>query len=64
MTNMQPQYANFNQRGTWYKMEEELRKLAPKIDTDTLFIVKGGTIDAVGSDQATSLCQSISSLQY
>ena len=50
MTNMQPQYANFNQRGTWYKMEDELRKLAPKIDTDTLFIVKGGTIDAVGSE--------------
>ena len=50
MTNMQPQYANFNQKGTWYKMEDELRKLAPKIDTDTLFIVKGGTIDAVGSE--------------
>ena len=50
MTNMQPQYANFNQKGTWYEMEKELRKLAPKIDTDTLFIVKGGTIDAVGSE--------------
>ena len=50
MTNMQPQYSNFNQRGTWYKMEDELRKLAPKIDTDTLFIVKGGTIDPVGSE--------------
>ena len=48
MTNMQPQYANFNQRGTWYNMETELRKLAPKIDSDTLFIVKGGTIDQVG----------------
>lgn len=50
MTNMQPQYSNFNQHGTWYNMESELRKLAPKIDTDTLFIVKGGTIDQVGDD--------------
>ena len=44
MTNMQPQYSNFNQKGTWYKMEEELRKLAPKMDSDTLLIVKWGTI--------------------
>ena len=50
MTNMQPQYGTFNQRGTWYNMEVELRKFAPKIDTDTLYIVKGGTIDAVGSE--------------
>ena len=50
MTNMQPQYRDFNQHGTWYKMEGELRKLAPKIDSDTLFIVKGGTIDPVGSE--------------
>ena len=50
MTNMQPQYSNFNQRGTWYNMETELRKFAPKIDSDTLFIVKGGTIDAVGDE--------------
>lgn len=50
MTNMQPQYSNFNQRGTWYNMESELRKFAPKIDSDTLFIVKGGTIDQVGDD--------------
>lgn len=50
MTNMQPQYSNFNQRGTWYKMEEDLRNKAPKIDSDTLFIVKGGTIDPVGSE--------------
>ena len=50
MTNMQPQYSNFNQKGTWYKMEEQLRTFAPKIDSDTLFIVKGGTIDAVGSE--------------
>ncbi len=51
MTNMQPQYASFNQHGTWYTMETELRKLAPKIDADTLFIVKGGTIDQVGNDK-------------
>ena len=50
MTNMQPQYSNFNQKGTWYNMESQLRTLAPKIDTDTLFVVKGGTIDAVGSE--------------
>ena len=50
MTNMQPQYSNFNQHGTWYNMENELRKLAPKIDSDTLFIVKGGTIDQVGNN--------------
>lgn len=50
MTNMQPQYSNFNQRGTWYNMETELRKFVPKIDSDTLFIVKGGTIDAVGDE--------------
>ena len=50
MTNMQPQYRDFNQRGTWFNMEAELRKLAPKIDSDTLFIVKGGTIDPVGSE--------------
>lgn len=50
MTNMQPQYRDFNQHGTWYKMEEDLRTKAPKIDSDTLFIVKGGTIDPVGSE--------------
>lgn len=31
-------------------MEEDLRTKAPKIDSDTLFIVKGGTIDPVGSE--------------
>ena len=49
MTNMQPQYRDFNQHGTWYEMEKDLRTKAPKIDSDTLFIVKGGTIDPVGS---------------
>lgn len=50
MTNMQPQYRDFNQHGTWYEMEKDLRTKAPKIDSDTLFIVKGGTIDPVGSE--------------
>ena len=50
MTNMQPQYAKFNQQGTWYNMERVLGTLAPKIDSDTLFIAKGGTIDPVGSE--------------
>lgn len=52
MTNMQPQYSKFNQSGgAWFNMEIELRKLAPKINTDTLFVVKGGTIDKVGNDE-------------
>lgn len=46
LTNMQPQYSNFNQRGTWYNMEQEVLKFAPKLDTDTLFVVRGGTIDS------------------
>ena len=50
MTNMQPQYRDFNQHGTWYEMEKDLRTKAPKIDSDTLFIVKGETIDPVGSE--------------
>ena len=45
LTNMHPQYSDFNQKGTWFYMENELRKLAPKFDSDTLFIVKGGTVD-------------------
>lgn len=50
MTNMQPQYSNFNQQGVWYQMESTLRNITPKKDTDTLFVVKGGTIDTVGDD--------------
>ena len=48
LTNMQPQYGSFNQKGTWIKMEDTLRKLASSIknDKDTLFVVKGGTIDS------------------
>lgn len=50
MTNMQPQYRKFNQNGTWIKMENQLRGFLPKFDSDTLFVVKGGTIDAVGNE--------------
>lgn len=46
MTNMQPQYANFNQKGLWYYMEDRTRRYANNLTTkDTLYIVKGGTID-------------------
>ena len=50
MNNMQPQYRYFNQNGVWAKMEAALRNKAPKFDTDTLFIVKGGTIDPVNGE--------------
>lgn len=45
---MQPQYGSFNQKGTWLKMEDDLRRKANSIknDKDTLFVVKGGTIDS------------------
>lgn len=47
MTNMQPQYANFNQKGLWYYMEGKTRKYADNLSAkDTLYIVKGGTIDS------------------
>lgn len=46
LTNMQPQYGNFNQKGTWYQMEIKVRNLAPTSVKDTLFVVKGGTIDS------------------
>ena len=46
MTNMQPQYANFNQKGLWYYMEDRTRRYANNLTAkDTLYIVKGGTID-------------------
>ncbi len=46
MTNMQPQYANFNQKGLWYYMEGRTRRYADNLSAkDTLYIVKGGTID-------------------
>lgn len=46
MTNMQPQYSKFNQKGLWYVMEGKTRTLASNLASkDTLYIVKGGTID-------------------
>lgn len=48
MTNMQPQYSDFNQNtyGLWMKMENKTRTMAKSLsNTDTLYIVKGGTID-------------------
>lgn len=46
LSNMHPQSAGFNQGGIWYNLEEKLRK---QYDTssfrDTLYVVKGGTID-------------------
>ena len=53
MTNMQPQYAQFNgydskdnsHTGLWLKMENKVTGLAKNLAaTDTLFICKGGTI--------------------
>ena len=53
MTNMQPQYAQFNgydskdnsHTGLWLKMENKVTGLAKNLaSTDTLFICKGGTI--------------------
>lgn len=46
MTNMQPQKHNFN-AGVWQSMEERVRRwIALSPVTDTLFVCKGGTIDA------------------
>lgn len=51
LTNMQPQYKNFNGSGNsggiWLSMENQVRRWAPKNTSDTLYIVKGGTIDRV-----------------
>jgi len=44
LTNMQPQYYNFNAK-LWAKMEEKIRNWAPATIGDTLFVCKGGTID-------------------
>lgn len=53
MTNMQPQYGEFNgydksgNNGLWLRMENQLRKWADKLSaTDTIFVCKGGTIDS------------------
>ena len=55
LTNMQPQYGLFNgsvkingvYKGLWSSMENRVRKWAPRNTTDTLYVVKGGTIDRV-----------------
>ncbi len=44
MTNMQPQYNNFN-AGLWADMEQKVRDVTPTTIGDTLFVCKGGTID-------------------
>ena len=54
MTNMQPQYHQFNgydkqtgENGLWVRMENQLRKWADKLSaTDTIFVCKGATIDS------------------
>lgn len=53
MTNMQPQYHQFNgyddsgNSGLWVRMENQLRKWADKLSTsDTIFVCKGATIDS------------------
>ena len=45
LTNMQPQKSSFN-GGLWKKMEEKVRAWTPTNGKDTLYIVKGGTIDS------------------
>ncbi len=51
LTNMQPQYKNFNGSGDyggiWLTMENKVRQWTPKNTSDTLYVVKGGTIDTV-----------------
>lgn len=45
LTNMQPQYPQFNQK-LWAKMEGRMRKwIANSPATDTMYVCKGGTID-------------------
>ncbi len=55
ITNMQPQYSNFNgsnsngqinERSPWVRLESQIRTWAGANMSDTLFIVKGGTIDS------------------
>ena len=46
LTNMQPQYPQFNQK-LWAKMEDRMRKwIANSPATDTMYVCKGGTIDS------------------
>lgn len=55
ITNMQPQYSNFNgsnsnssinDRSPWFRLESQIRTWASANMSDTLFVVKGGTIDS------------------
>ena len=55
MTNMQPQVNGFN-AGVWANMEAQVRKWNSRNFRDTLYIVKGGTID-----HATNILRTIGS---
>lgn len=49
LTNMQPQYKEFNS-GIWKKHEEKIRDAwTPKNTSDVLYVCKGGTIDDVNN---------------
>lgn len=47
LTNMQPQMRNFNggENSPWYRLESQVRSWANATTTETLYVVKGGTID-------------------
>ena len=47
LTNMQPQYRNFNgsDNSPWYRLEGQVRSWANATTTETLYVVKGGTIE-------------------
>ncbi|MCR5157899.1 MAG: DNA/RNA non-specific endonuclease [Prevotella sp.] len=47
LTNMQPQYRQFNgaDNSPWYRLESMVRSWANATTTETLYVVKGGTID-------------------
>ena len=60
MTNMQPQYAQFNgyegaNEGLWLRLENKVRDWTPRSQHDTLYVCKGGTID--GEDKIISRLQ-------
>lgn len=48
MTNMQPQVNGFN-AGVWLNMENKVHSMNTKSFRDTLYIVKGGTLDQLGA---------------
>ncbi|MCR5366025.1 MAG: DNA/RNA non-specific endonuclease [Prevotella sp.] len=47
LTNMQPQYPNFNggEKSPWYRLEGQVRTWASTSTTEMLYVVKGGTIE-------------------